>query len=324
MPVRAGDGSGVTIPRPATDGSPLTEAELPIIHLILNTDCNAWQLKATSDSPGVCKFCYRERNRVQADRDTVRRVLDALRAQSAAHRVVFTGGDPLMPYDNHVETAVRHACELGFAVNLHTNGLLLQDRFDGLREWVDIYSLAIDGPDAQVADWFRGQGYFDRFTANVALLAGHGETLAFNTFTVANSIGRLPETAAMIRSIAQRTRVEYWLISQYRPIGRADARKADIYGFTPAGFRAAVAAVRGGMGSIEIFEQPTRADTDPYPFRAWVLADGTVTVDLGSVAAPRNEALGNLLDDGLAPLIRQAHTLRHNEFDLPAPAESVL
>jgi len=305
----------VTNPPTLLGHDPLIEAELPIIHLVLNTDCNAWQLTAASGSPGVCRFCYRERNRVQADRETVLRVLDVLRAESAAHRVVFAGGDPMMPYDNHLESAVRHASELGFAANLHTNGLLRQERFDGLREWVDVYSLAIDGPDAQVADWFRGEGYFDRFTANVAMLAGHGKTLAFNTFTAANSIGRLAETAAMIRSIGQRTPVEYWLISQYRPIGRSDARKADIYGFTPDEFRAAVAAIRADMDRIQIFEQPTRAETDPYPFRAWVLADGRVTVDLGSVASPRNEALGNLLEAGLAPLIRRSHALRNNEFD---------
>ena len=187
-----------------------------------------------------------------------------------------------------------------------------------MRDWVDVYSLAIDGPDPETSDWFRGQGYFDRFTANVALLAGHGKTLAFNTFTAPNSIGRLRETAAMIRSIGQRTRVEYWLISQYRPIGRADLRKADADGFTPQEFRAAVEAIHDEIGEIEIFAQPTRGDDDAYPFRAWVLADGTVTVDLGSVAAPRNEALGNVLDTGLAPLIRRAHTLRHNDFTRPA------
>ena len=160
---------GVTIQRPTADGGPLTEAELPIIHLVLNTDCNAWQLQATAGSPGVCRFCYRERNRVHTDQATVLRVLDALRAESAAYRVVFTGGDPLMPYDNHLEPALRHAAELGLAVNVHTNGLLLQDRFEDVSPWVDIYSLAIDGPDAATADWFRGEGYFDRFTANVDL-----------------------------------------------------------------------------------------------------------------------------------------------------------
>lgn len=307
----------MTIEPSAADGSPLTEAELPIIHLILNTDCNAWQLSAAAGSPGVCRFCYRERNRVHADKATVLRVLDALRRESAAHRVVFTGGDPLMPYDNHLESALRHAAELGFAVNVHTNGLLLQDRFAGISPWVDIYSLAIDGPDAATADWFRGEGYFTRFTANVDLLAGHRKTLAFNTFTSPGSIARLSDIGALIRQVATRAKVEYWLISQYRPIGRADPRKADIYGFTPEDFRAAVTAERQRTSGIEIYDQPTRADVDPYPFRAWILADGTVTVDLGSVGAPRNEVLGNLLDAGLATLIRRALSLRGNAFGHP-------
>jgi MoaA/NifB/PqqE/SkfB family radical SAM enzyme len=299
------------------DRDRLTEAELPIVHFILNTDCNAWQLKAATASPGVCRFCYRERNRVVTDQATVLRVLDVLRAESNAGRVVFTGGDPLMPYDNHLEPAIEHAARVGFEVNLHTNGLLLAERYHRLRPWVHIYSLAIDGPDAATADWFRGVGYFDRFTANVDMLIRDTKTLAFNTFTAPSSIGRLPEIAAMIREIATRTRVEYWLISQYRPIGRADARKADTYGYTTEEFEKAVSAVRAAMGDIEVFDQPTRADTDPYPFRAWVLADGTVTVDLGSVAAPRNEVLGNVLDDGLTPLVRQALSLRGTSFDLP-------
>src|SRR6266487_791214 len=154
----------------------MTEPELPIIHFILNTDCNAWALHAATGSPGVCRFCYRERNRVSTDQATVMRVLDALREGSAAERIVFTGGDPIMPYDNYLELALGHAASLGFAVNVHTNGLLLKDRYEGLREWVDIYSLAIDGPDAATADWFRGQGYFARFTDSVSLLANDRRT----------------------------------------------------------------------------------------------------------------------------------------------------
>lgn len=72
------------------------------------------------------------------------------------------------------------------------------------------------------------------------------------------------------------------------------------------------------MDGIKIYDQPTRANTDPYPFRAWVLADGTVTVDLGSAGAPRNEVLGNLLDARFVPLIRRALSLRGAAFDLPA------
>jgi MoaA/NifB/PqqE/SkfB family radical SAM enzyme len=159
---------------------------------------------------------------MSADAATVRALLDVLRAESDAFRIVFTGGDPLMPYENHLEVGLRRAAALGFAVNLHTNGLLLQERHEGLREWVDVYSLAVDGPDAATADWFRGDGYFDRFTGNVELLACDRRMLAFNSFTSPGSIGRLHHIATMVLDIAARTPVEYWLISQYRPIGRTD------------------------------------------------------------------------------------------------------
>lgn len=288
----------------------LTHDELAIVHLVLNTDCNAWDLAPTSASPGVCRFCYRERNRVKTDPDTVRRVIDQVRTESEAHRVVFTGGDPVMPYDNHLEVALRHAREASFETNLHTNGLLLSDRYAGVRDHVTLYSLAIDGPEADSADWFRGQGYFERFRSNVEFLVADRRRLAFNTFTTAASVRELPRLAEFVTGIADRTEVEYWLISQYRPIGRASAGKAELYGFERDDFVRAVDGVRDAVAPVEIFAQPTRAPEDPYPFRVWVLADGTVTADLGSVAAPRNAVIGDLLADGFEPLVRRAFALR--------------
>ncbi|MGW1614923.1 radical SAM protein [Streptomyces sp. NPDC002285] len=288
----------------------LTHEELGIVHLVLNTDCNAWDLKPTDTSPGVCRFCYRERNRVQTDPDTVRRVIDRVRSESEAHRCVFTGGDPVMPYDNHLEVALRHATEAGFETNLHTNGLLLSERYAGIRDHVTVYSLAVDGPDAETANWFRGQGYFERFLSNIDFLAADQRRLAFNTFTTAGSVKELPRLAQFIAGVTARTAVEYWLISQYRPIGRANTRKAEIYAFERDDFVRAVNDVRDDVNGVTIYAQPTRAPEDQYPFRVWVLADGTVTADLGSVAAPRNAVLGNLLADGFEPLVRKAFALR--------------
>ncbi|MFI9014491.1 radical SAM protein [Streptomyces griseus] len=288
----------------------LTHGELAIIHLVLNTDCNAWDLEPTSASPGVCRFCYRERNRVRTDEDTVRRVIERVRSESEAHRCVFTGGDPVMPYDNHLEVALQHAQGVGFETNLHTNGLLLGDRYAGVRDHVTVYSLAVDGPDPETADWFRGKGYFERFQSNIEFLTADQRRLAFNTFTTAGSIQELPRLAQLIAGVAHRTEVEYWLISQYRPIGRASTRKAEVYGYERDDFVRAVEGVRDVVEGVTIYAQPTRAPLDPYPFRVWVLADGTVTADLGSVFAPRNAALGNLLVDGFEPLVRRAFDLR--------------
>ena len=90
----------------------------------------------------------------------------------------------------------------------------------------------------------------------------------------------------------------------------ASAGKAELYGFERDDFVRAVDGVRDAVAPVEIFAQPTRAPEDPYPFRVWVLADGTVTADLGSVAAPRNAVIGDLLADGFEPLVRRAFALR--------------
>lgn len=297
----------------------LTRDELGIVHLVLNTDCNAWDLAPATASPGVCRFCYRERNRVTTTPAVIAQVIDRIRAESSAHRIVFTGGDPVMPYDNHLEPALQHAHGSGFDTNLHTNGLLLKDRYPGLRENVTVYSLAIDGPDAESADWFRGQGYFDRFQANTAMLIADHRRLAFNTFTTAASLAELPRLAEKIADCAQATPVEYWLISQYRPIGRANSRKAGIYGFSREEFVQAVNGVRDVVPDLPVYAQPTREPDDAYPFRVWVLGDGTVTADLGSVAVPRNTELGNLLDDGFESLVRHAFALREGDPFRTAP-----
>ncbi|WP_084472097.1 radical SAM protein [Haloglycomyces albus] len=131
-----------------------------IVHFLLNTDCNAWDLNSAEDSPGVCKFCYRDRNRISSDPATVRRVLDAVAAVPQVRRIVFTGGDPLMPYDNHITAALRHAKDLGFETNVHTNGLLLSQQHSAIAPWIDVVTLALDGPNAATADWFRGGRLF--------------------------------------------------------------------------------------------------------------------------------------------------------------------
>ncbi|MDX6758734.1 hypothetical protein SIN09_04550 [Streptomyces sp. F8] len=142
------------------------------------------------------------------------------------------------------------------------------------------------------------------------MLTSDRRRLAFNTFTTVHSIQTLQDLARSITDLAASTPVEYWLISQYRPIGRANPHKAEIYGYGREDFLQAVNDARALVPDIPVFAQPTRAPHDAYPFRVWVLADGTVTADLGSVSAPRNAVLGNLLTDGFESLVRRAFALR--------------
>lgn len=111
--------------------------------------------------------------------------------------------------------------------------------------------------------------------------------------------------------------MEYWLISQYRPIGRANATKRELYGYERTKFDQAVEAVRLSHPDLAIFAQPTREQGDPYPLRVWVALDGNATADLGSVDAPRNDHLGNVLEGSLAEMVRRVRSNRERDFAAP-------
>jgi MoaA/NifB/PqqE/SkfB family radical SAM enzyme len=275
-----------------------------LLHFVLNTECNAWDLKPMQDSPGVCRFCYRAKERIVTTPKKIEELLRIVRQQSDIVRVVFTGGDPLMPRDSHVEFAVQAAKKLGFEVNLHTNGLLLSEKFSSISRWVDIFTLAIDGADPDTADWERGIGYFDRFLGNLQLLMREGKTLAFNSFVSPHNFPHLGEVGKMIAGIAEQSRVEYWLISQYRPIARDTAKKREIYTFSSEQFRFAIERLVTRFPRLNVYSQPLRED-GVYPMRMWLLADGLLTMDTGEPTLGRNVIVGSCFERGFAELYKK-------------------
>nr|WP_306814595.1 radical SAM protein [Actinomyces bowdenii] len=289
-------------------------ADISVVHVVLNTDCNAWELSPSPTSPGVCKFCYRERNRVHGTEETVHEVIRTIRTETNARRLVFTGGEPLIGYNNFIQPALRYAKMLGFKTNIHTNGLRLAEVYQEIHPFVDVYTLAIDGADARTADWFRGEGYFERFQINIEMLVADSRTIALNTFTAAHTIEDISKLCDFVEQLRTRTNVDYWLISQYRPIGRTDARKIKIYGYSPDVFNQTVDTVRKRLPDLAVYAQPTRSLGDRYPLRVWVQGDGVVTADLGDVRSERNYYLGNCLKDGLATLIEQAKYIRDSDI----------
>lgn len=280
-----------------------------VLHFVLNTECNAWDLAPVKGSPGVCRFCYRAKEQVITTKRNIEQLLRMIRSESDIDRIVFTGGDPLMPKENHIEFALQCAKELGFTTNIHTNGLLLQEKYPAIGRCVDVFTLAIDGAYAETVDWERGVGYFERFVANMRLLVNDHKVAAFNTFVSPHNFRELPNVAEMIAELAGQIKIEYWLISQYRPIARDTIKKRGIYIFSPTEFKSAVAEIVRLFPQLNIYSQPTR-ESDLYPLRIWLLADGTLTADTGRASLNQNVVIGNCLESGFLTLYTQATQLR--------------
>ena len=297
--------------------------KLSIINILTTTACNAWDLPDVTGSPGVCWFCYRETRRIRTDENRLRRAMEIAAERFSAERFVMTGGEPTMsPWFG---PAVRFAKELGCEVHVHTNGVHFDEIYPQHKDFVDLFVLSVDGPDADTADWERGQGYFDRFVANMDMLRADGRTVSLHSFISPRNFAKVDELAEMVHGYAERMVVDTWLLSQYRDVNRGTPQKREYYKFSPAEFEtklrslgdkygrflvftqpgdfmASEELIANTPGRVLVFGQPTRADDDEYPFHLWLGVDGGVTVDAGGQGG-KNPYAGNLVDDPFDELL---------------------
>ncbi len=159
-----------------------------------------------------CAFCYAgcaagglpagwSEERVMSD-DEVCRVLDVLHHDARCPSVSFTGGEPtLRPA---LPRFVAHAKGLGLAVNLISNGQLLDDRRVAAlaAAGLDSAQLSLEGPDAAVHDGLVGRpGAFARLWAALDRLRARG--IRVHTNTTVNR-RNLPHLEAIVDLVAER------------------------------------------------------------------------------------------------------------------------
>lgn len=284
-----------------------------VLHFILNTECNAYGFKSVDGYSEICGFCYRSTKKVIASKKNIEKLLKMIKQESEVSRIVFTGGEPLIQKNNYIAFAVEMAKSLGFEVNIHTNGLCLFDKYSEIGKWVDVFTLAIDGSCSRTADWKRGVGFFEHFIDNVKLLINDKKTIAFNTFVDSHNFFDLDDMAKMISGFTKRTKIEYWLISQYRPTVEDVDKKNSFYCFSPSRFKARIEKIVKLYPQINIYSQPTR-ENESYPIRIWLFVDGFLTVDTGNHHDRRHVVVGNCFKDGFKVLYKKAFKIRDGRF----------
>lgn len=102
-----------------------------------------------------CTYCMWKHLRPGKDLPTgaVKGLIDEM-AAAGVLLVSLTGGEPLMRPD--IGEIVRHIKRRGLICKVNTNGILVRQRLDDLRE-VDLLQVSIDGPPG-VHDVLRGEG----------------------------------------------------------------------------------------------------------------------------------------------------------------------
>jgi len=175
----------------------------------------------------TCSFCASEEDFSVMSYAQAEELLHALRARSIRN-VVFGGGEPfLWPHD--LERLARLACDLGFLVQVCTNGASLPAGYERITS-VDRYILPLESVDPAVHDGLRNHpaGHHRLVLNRIDGLAGSGRQLTVSTVVTRDNVDRLAEVGEFLtRSVARGVDVHAWHLYRFLPVGRRGAHNAD-------------------------------------------------------------------------------------------------
>ncbi len=139
---------------------------LAVVHFQLTADCNL-----------RCAFCG-QRHTAQPSPVDWFALLEELAEYAPGCRVVMWGGEPLL-YPGF-DALCRRAHAMGFHLELITNGTLIGEHSEVLRECFERIYVSVDGPE-KVHDAVRGRGVFASVRRNLELLRGGGARVTIMT-----------------------------------------------------------------------------------------------------------------------------------------------
>jgi MoaA/NifB/PqqE/SkfB family radical SAM enzyme len=182
-------------------------------------------------------------------------LLGSLR-NSSIDNVVFGGGEPfLWPHD--LERLSRNAQDLGFLVQVCTNGAALPDGFERVAS-VDRYILPLEAMDPVVHDAMRRHrdGHHALVLERIAALRGSRRELTVSTVVTRANLDRLSQIADYLMDVkSSGVAVHAWHLYRFLPVGRGGALNAERLEIGRGEFRRACTLVRERNPDLRVFRR---------------------------------------------------------------------
>ncbi len=279
------------------------------------------ELAVTYRCNNACLFCYAgcgslegganpvpdpQQLRPELDSPSLEKVLDIFAQEAKVPFFSFTGGEPLLRDD--IERLTRHAHRLGLAVNLVSNGTLVDRRRATALKRAGLGSaqISIEGPDSATHDSLVARpGAFAETVSGIQALSAAGVPTQTNTTITAFNLPRIAEMPSFLASLgirrfamnlyipsipspqASRLFVPYSEVGEVVEDVRAKAREAGLvfYWYSPTPF-CLYNPIARGLGN-----------------KSCAAADGLLSVAPDGEVLPCSswdEGLGNLLSQGFS------------------------
>ncbi|MBP5443853.1 MAG: radical SAM protein [Treponema sp.] len=138
---------------------------------------NALYLNMTERCNLKCSYCFASsRNELGSSAitlDKYREILNsAKKISNGDMSIIFTGGEPLL--SENTIPAAQYAKELGYSTRLLTNATLIdKSNAEKLASIFDLFKISMDGSTAEIHDYYRGHGSYQKTLHAIELLKSY-------------------------------------------------------------------------------------------------------------------------------------------------------
>ncbi|PIQ75020.1 MAG: hypothetical protein CO001_01050 [Candidatus Portnoybacteria bacterium CG_4_8_14_3_um_filter_40_10] len=185
------------------------------------------QIEATGRCNLWCKHCYAKKEFRRATKKEMSRteffeVFDQMYQLNVA-KCFISGGESFLRKDlPELIAYLAHKC-IGIS-GIFTNGTIYrQDVVDALKEAGSntTFLVSLDGPDAQINDFVRGEGNFRRTISFIEKVKEQGFHVTVNTVAMKQNVKQLPEICHLLETLG----VNRWRVSIPREQGETIVNK---------------------------------------------------------------------------------------------------
>lgn len=265
------------------------------VNIFVTNDCNAKVLSPASGAPGVCDFCFRPIEKIETNDEIIKRIVNNLDGVGLCEPITLTGGEPLV--SKHIYPLIDMLIEKNHSLSLHTNGILLAENEDILKK-IKYISLPYDGDCAEIADYYRGKGYYQISQKAYELAYKYNLQIGLHTLVTPHNINRLVEMGHSLESKNYSRNVWYWFIKRFKKINHALSNNTTLYDLDEQIYRNSISIMKQQFSKINIIES---GQVEKEITTLFIALDGNVFIyRKGQI---RNQLLGNIINQGLDSII---------------------
>jgi MoaA/NifB/PqqE/SkfB family radical SAM enzyme len=167
------------------------EKQLKMVHLQLTQECNLrCHFCGQWGDKGFLRKLRTENLTVGEWKQVINDLVDYRRASGVRPAIVLWGGEPLL-YPSFREI-VKYLRNHGFDLGIVTNGVLLNQHSELIRNEFSTVYVSIDGPE-EIHDSIRGKGVFKKVVAGIREIKGGKPKLVSMTTICPENVAILPD-----------------------------------------------------------------------------------------------------------------------------------